>query len=81
MRVRLVDKPQDAPIFVSLDRVRHCPKEIADGETWSGKRGHKKNLSLNLNLDLTLRHRLLKTPDPGLLDLDPDNLLDEDVLD
>jgi len=40
--VRLVDKPQDAPIFVSLDRVRRCPKEIADGETWSGKRGHKK---------------------------------------
>ena len=40
--VRLVDKPQDAPIFVSLDRVRRCPKEIPDGETWSGKRGTKK---------------------------------------
>ena len=40
--VCLVDKPQDAPIFVSLDRVRRCPKEIPDGETWSGKRGTKK---------------------------------------
>ena len=40
--VRLVDKPQDSPIFVSLDRVRQCPKEIPDGETWSGKRGTKK---------------------------------------
>ena len=40
--VHLVDKPQNIPIFVSLDRVRRCPKEIPDGETWSGKRGAKK---------------------------------------
>jgi len=43
--------------------------------------GEPKNLSLNWNLDLTLRHGLLKTLDPGLLDLDPDDLLDENVLD
>ena len=43
--------------------------------------GEPTNLSLNLNLDLTLRQGLLKTLDPGLLDLDPDDLLDEDVLD
>jgi len=36
-----VDNPQDAPIFVSLDRVCRCPKEIPDGETSSEKRGNK----------------------------------------
>ena len=36
--VRLVDRPQDQPIFVSLDRIRRCPEEIPDDETWSGKR-------------------------------------------
>ena len=45
------------------------------------RQGEPTNLSLNLNLDLTLRQGLLKTLDPGLLDLDPDDLLDEDVLD
>ena len=43
--------------------------------------GEPKNLSLNRNVDLTLRQGLLKTLDPGLPDFDPDDLLDEDVLD
>ena len=37
--VRLVDRPQDTPIFVSLDRVRRCPEEIPNGKTWSRKIG------------------------------------------
>ena len=34
--VRRVDKPQEHSIFVSLDRVRHCPEELPSGETWFG---------------------------------------------
>ena len=33
--VRPVDKPGEAPIFVSLDRVRRCPHEIPD-QSWLG---------------------------------------------
>ena len=29
-----VGKPQDAPIFVALERIRHCPEEVPEGETW-----------------------------------------------
>jgi len=43
--------------------------------------GKPKNLSWNQNLDLTLGQGLLKSLDPGLPGFDPDNLLDEDVLD
>ena len=35
--VRRVDKPQEHPIFVSLDRVRHSPEELPSGETWFGE--------------------------------------------
>ena len=41
--VRLVDRPQDAPIFVSLDRIRMCPKEMPDRETWSGRNRRRRN--------------------------------------
>ena len=41
--VRLVDRPQDQPIFVSLDRIRRCPTELSEGETWSGKTGRRRN--------------------------------------
>ncbi len=33
-RVVWVDRPQDTPIFVALDRLRHCPQEIPEGEAW-----------------------------------------------
>lgn len=33
-RVVPVSKPEDAPIFVALKRIRHCPEEIPEGETW-----------------------------------------------
>ena len=44
--VRPVDRPQDAPIFISLNRVRRCPPppppppppEVSDKETWLGTR-------------------------------------------
>ena len=39
--VRQVDRPQDTPIFVSLERLRMCPKEIPTGQTWSKKRRRK----------------------------------------
>jgi len=29
-----VGKPQDAPIFVALERIHHCPEEIPERETW-----------------------------------------------
>ena len=32
-RIRRVDRPQDEPILVALDRLRRCPDEIAD-EYW-----------------------------------------------
>ncbi len=40
--VRLVDRPQDKPIFVSLSRLRVCPDEIPAGETWSGRRQRRR---------------------------------------
>jgi len=35
--VRLVNKPQDTPIFMSLQRICMHPKEIPDEKTWSGQ--------------------------------------------
>ena len=40
--VQPVDKPQEAPIFVSLDRVRRCPSEITD-QSWLGGRQTKRH--------------------------------------
>ena len=40
--VRLADRPQDIPIFVSLDRVRRCLEEIPNGKTWSRKKRNRK---------------------------------------
>ena len=34
--VRPVDNPPENPVFVYLDRVRHCPEELPSGETWFG---------------------------------------------
>ena len=45
--VRLVDRPQDTPIFVSLDRVRRCPEEIPNGKTWSKKKRNRKRRTGN----------------------------------
>ena len=39
--VRLVDRPDDPPIFVSLDRVRPCYTELPD-RSWSGHRSKRK---------------------------------------
>jgi hypothetical protein len=36
VEVKLVDRPQDASIFVSIDRVRSCPKELED-ISWAGQ--------------------------------------------
>ena len=33
--VRLIDSPENNLIFVALDRIRPCPKEMTD-ETWTG---------------------------------------------
>jgi len=35
--VCLVNKPQDTSIFVSLQRICMCPKEIPDEKTWYGQ--------------------------------------------
>ena len=41
VEVRLVDKPADASIFVSLDRVRPCYPELRN-VSWSGKLTRKR---------------------------------------
>ena len=40
--VRLVDKPSEASIFVSLDRLRRCPGELPD-VSWVGQHSPKKS--------------------------------------
>ena len=40
--VRLVDKPSEASIFVSLDRLRRCPGELPD-VSWVGQYSPKKS--------------------------------------
>ena len=42
--VRLVNRPQDTPIFVSLQRIRMCPKEIPDEKSWSGQKQQRKRV-------------------------------------
>ena len=41
-----VDQPQDTPLFVAIDRLRHCPDKISPGATWpplpTSKRGRSK---------------------------------------
>lgn len=39
--IRLVDKPNDPPIFVSLNRIRPCYSELGD-VSWSGKTKRRK---------------------------------------
>ena len=39
--VQPVEKPQEQPTFVSLDKLRHCPKEVSDSESWFGHRKKK----------------------------------------
>ena len=39
-KVRPVDRPQDEPIFVHLDRVRHCPEEVPD-TFWPTRKSRK----------------------------------------
>ena len=41
-RICPVDKPQDPPIFVALDRIRHCPCEIPPDEFWPQRKRKKK---------------------------------------
>ena len=41
--VRLVNRHQDTPIFVSLQRIRLCPKEIPDEKTWTRKKQQRRN--------------------------------------
>ena len=41
LEVQLVDRPGEDPIFVSLDRVHPCHKELPD-TTWTGRRGAKR---------------------------------------
>jgi len=36
--MQLVNRPQDTPIFMSLQRIGMCPKEIPDDKTWTGKK-------------------------------------------
>ena len=33
-KVCLIDQSRTAPIFVVLDRIRHCPDEISPGQSW-----------------------------------------------
>ena len=33
-RVARVDRPQGTPLFVAIDRLRHCPAEISPNESW-----------------------------------------------
>jgi hypothetical protein len=49
VEVRLVDKPAEPSIFVSLDRVRACYQELGD-VSWSGKATRKKNIKVNRNV-------------------------------
>ena len=49
MEVRLVDKPAEPSIFVSLDRVRVCYPELGD-ESWSGKVTRKKKVKASRNV-------------------------------
>ena len=52
--VRLIDKPDDQPIFVSLDRVRPCYVELPD-VSWSGaKKWSKKNYCKSASSKTTL---------------------------
>ena len=39
--VRPVDKPDDQPIFVSMDRIVSCPKELSD-VSWLGPSSRKR---------------------------------------
>ena len=37
-----MNRPRADPIFVSLDRVRHCPEEIAPEEFWPSRPDRRK---------------------------------------
>lgn len=59
--VRLVDRPQDEPIFVSLSRLRVCPDEIPAEETWSGRRQRRRR---NRGAKATKKGHRSETPTP-----------------
>ena len=41
LSVRPVDRPQDEPILVNVDRTTKCPDELSD-ESWLGSRGKRR---------------------------------------
>ena len=58
-RVRRVDRPQDEPILVALDRLRRCPEEIPD-EFWpKDKKSKSKPKKMERSDDL---NSLSRTP-------------------
>ena len=40
-----MDKPHNSPIFVALDRVRHCPDELPPDQSWPSRRQVKEHLT------------------------------------
>ena len=40
-----VDKPHSSPIFVALDRVRHCPDELPPDQSWPSRHQVKEHLT------------------------------------
>ena len=40
-----VDKPHSSPIYVALDRVRHCPDELPPDQSWPSRRRVKEHLT------------------------------------
>lgn len=49
-----VNRPKADPIFVSLDRVRHCPKEIAPEEFWPCRPCRQKPVETDLSDQIDL---------------------------
>ena len=43
-----VDKPQKTPIFVATDRVRRCPEEIEEGESWPARKQRREDNCENI---------------------------------
>jgi len=72
--VRRVDQPQGETIFVALERLRRCPKEVAD-EFWPAKKPRKrgrpkKNLSTSSSGDDTSSTELPSAAPPAVEALD-----------
>ena len=65
-----VNRPKADPIFVSLDRVRHCPEEIPSEESWP----HRSNQQKTRENDFSVLTNLVVFNDYDATAAEPENI-------